>query len=192
MKPKLIIIEGAQGAGKTTLTDYIRNRLPYTNLYRLSGHSDSSEQGYFKSKKVFDALLEYVKALENSDVNLLFDRTFFSEEVYTRLGYKEYLFTPEYQRYVEILNGLDYEIYFIVLYLEDTENFRRRLNREGKAKVDYAKFDVTNSVNQQNMYLKLADEILESEYKNIHVLKIPNDTKNHAKSIIDELFIQNK
>lgn len=192
MKPKLIIIEGAQGAGKTTLTDYIRNRLPYTNLYRLSGHSDSTEQGYFKSKKIFDALLEYVKALENSDVNLLFDRTFFSEEVYTRLGYKEYLFTPEYQRYVEILNGLDYEIYFIVLYLEDTENFRRRLNREGKAKVDYAKFDVTNSVNQQNMYLKLADEILESEYKNIHVLKIPNDTRNHAKSIIDELFIENK
>lgn len=192
MKPKLIIIEGAQGAGKTTLTDYIRNRLPYTNLYRLSGHSDSSEQGYFKSKKVFDALLEYVKALENSDVNLLFDRTFFSEEVYTRLGYKEYLFTPEYQKYVELLNSLDYEIYFIVLYLEDTENFKRRLNREGKAKVDYAKFDVTNSVNQQNMYLKLADEILESEYKNIHVLKIPNDTKNHAKSIIDELFIENK
>ena len=192
MKPKLIIIEGAQGAGKTTLTDYIRNRLPYTNLYRLSGHSDSSEQGYFKSKKVFDALLEYVKALENSDVNLLFDRTFFSEEVYTRLGYKEYLFTPEYQKYVELLNSLDYEIYFIVLYLEDTENFKRRLNREGKAKVDYAKFDVTNSVNQQNMYLKLADEILESEYKNIHVLKIPNDTENHAKSIIDELFIQNE
>lgn len=192
MKPKLIIIEGAQGAGKTTLTDYIRNRLPYTNLYRLSGHSDSSKQGYFKSKKVFDALLEYVKALENSDVNLLFDRTFFSEEVYTRLGYKEYLFTPEYKRYVELLNSLDYEIYFIVLYLEDTENFKKRLSREGKAKIDYAKFDVTNSVNQQNMYLKLADEILESEYKNIHVLKIPNDTENHAKSIINELFIQNK
>ena len=40
MKPALIIMEGAQGVGKTTLTDYIRNSLPYTNLYRLSGHSD--------------------------------------------------------------------------------------------------------------------------------------------------------
>ena len=116
MKPALIIMEGAQGVGKTTLTDYIRNSLPYTNLYRLSGHSDASEQGYFKSKKIFDALMQYVKDLENTDVNLLFDRTFFSEEVYTRLGYKSYSFTPLYKEYLEFLNSLDYDIYFIVLF----------------------------------------------------------------------------
>ena len=42
---KIIIVEGAQGAGKTTVTDYIRYALKYTNLYRLCGTSDSSKEG---------------------------------------------------------------------------------------------------------------------------------------------------
>ena len=37
---KLIVVEGAQGAGKTTVTDFLRHSLSYTNLYRLSGTSD--------------------------------------------------------------------------------------------------------------------------------------------------------
>ena len=39
---KLIVVEGPQGAGKTTITDYLRYAIPYTNLYRLSGTADSS------------------------------------------------------------------------------------------------------------------------------------------------------
>ena len=46
---KLIVIEGAQGAGKTTITDYIRYSLSCTNLYRLSGTRDSSPTGLEKS-----------------------------------------------------------------------------------------------------------------------------------------------
>ena len=34
---KIIIVEGAQGAGKTTITDYIRHAIPYTNLYKGKG-----------------------------------------------------------------------------------------------------------------------------------------------------------
>lgn len=192
MEPALIIMEGAQGVGKTTLTDYIRNSLPYTNLYRLSGHSDSSEQGYFKSKKVFDALLQYVKQLENCDVNLLFDRTFFSEEVYTRLGYKEYSFTPLYKEYLQQLNSLDYDIYFIVLYLKDVELFKQRLNREGKAKVDYAKFDISNSIKQQNMYLTIADEIEKGGYDNIKVIRLATDEEHEVKKAISDMFWNNK
>ena len=33
---KIIVIEGAQGAGKTTITDYLRNSVKHTNLFRLS------------------------------------------------------------------------------------------------------------------------------------------------------------
>ena len=42
---KLIIVEGPQGAGKTTVTDFIRFSLPYTNLYRLGGTSDKTITG---------------------------------------------------------------------------------------------------------------------------------------------------
>ena len=53
---KLIIVEGPQGAGKTTVTDFIRHALPYTNLYRLSGTSDSSPTGRNKSKEMYTDL----------------------------------------------------------------------------------------------------------------------------------------
>ena len=46
---KLIVIEGPQGAGKTTVTDFIRHKIPYTNLYRLNGTADSSPTGREKS-----------------------------------------------------------------------------------------------------------------------------------------------
>lgn len=36
-KQKLIIVEGPQGTGKTTLTNYLRDNIPGSNLYRLSG-----------------------------------------------------------------------------------------------------------------------------------------------------------
>ena len=42
---KLIVVEGAQGAGKTTITDFIRHSLAYTNLYRLSGTNDTTPAG---------------------------------------------------------------------------------------------------------------------------------------------------
>ena len=42
---KIIIVEGAQGAGKTTVTDFLRYAVKYTNLYRLTGTADSSKEG---------------------------------------------------------------------------------------------------------------------------------------------------
>ena len=55
-KEKIIIVEGPQGAGKTTITDYLRNTLPYTNLYRLSGISDSTKAGLEKVNKYYETL----------------------------------------------------------------------------------------------------------------------------------------
>ena len=55
---KIIIVEGAQGAGKTTITDYIRHAIPYTNLYRLSGTADSSKEGKIKAKKIYEDLVD--------------------------------------------------------------------------------------------------------------------------------------
>ena len=42
-----------------------------------------------------------------------------------------------------------------------------------KGHYKYAKFNKESSINQQNAYLKLADEISE-KYKNIHVVKFDN------------------
>lgn len=189
MKPALIIIEGAQGVGKTTVTDYIRNKMPYTNLYRLSGHSDITKEGYNKSKKMYNDLFDYMKNLENTDVNLLFDRTFFSEEVYTRLGYKEYSFTDLYEELLVKLNNLDFDIYYFVLSLKNVELFKERLDRKDKAKVKYVDFDISNSVKQQNMYLQTAKEVKE-KCNNVKVYTLENDKVNQAIDFIQELFVE--
>ena len=62
---KLVIVEGPQGVGKTTITDFIRHTMKYTNLYRLSGTSDSTKAGLEKATKMYTDLQEYIKTLEN-------------------------------------------------------------------------------------------------------------------------------
>jgi predicted ABC-type ATPase len=186
---KLIIVEGPQGAGKTTVTDFIRHGLKYTNLYRLCGTADSTPTGKQKAKDMYVDLLEYMKKLENKSINLVFDRTFFTEEIYSRLKFKQYDFSDVYYELVEEFNKLDYDIYYITLYLEDTNLYTSRLARDGKAITDYAKFNINSSINQQEEYLKMADEI-SSKYSNIKVFKVSNDNdeqelKSKIRSILN-------
>lgn len=183
-KSKLIIVEGAQGVGKTTITDYLRDSLKHTNLYRLNGISDASKTGYEKSKKMYDNLLSYMKNMENLNINLVFDRTFFTEENYCRLGFKEYSFTDVYNELVEKLSNLDFDIYYITLYLSDENKFEERLNREGKAGPEYAKYKSDNSKKQQKVYLEMAEE-LKNKYKNIKNIKI--DTNNDLNLIKQQI-----
>lgn len=168
---KLIVIEGAQGAGKTTITDYIRYSLSCTNLYRLSGTRDSSPTGIEKSISMYEILLDYIKKLENTSVNLLFDRTFFTEEVYCRLGKKQYSFTEEYNKLLERFSKLDFDIYYVTLYLDDESKYAERLERSGKAVYESSKFGVENSITQQKEYLKMSKEI-EKKYPKIKVINI--------------------
>lgn len=185
---KIIIVEGAQGAGKTTITDFIRNNIPHTNLYRLNGTSDSSPSGKLKAKTMYINLINYMKTLENANINLLFDRTFFSEEVYCRLGLKEYTFTDVYKELLKALTEMDFEIYYLTLYLHDESEYDKRLQRADKAdNTKYSHFSTNNSINQQRTYLKLADEI-STNYPNIHVIKLDNmkpleETENFLKEL---------
>jgi len=187
-RSKIIIVEGAQGAGKTTITDYLRYTVKHTNLYRLSGVSDSTITGLEKSKKMYYDLLDYMKKMENLDINLLFDRTFFTEENYCRLGKKEYSFTEVYNDLMKIFSKLDFDIYYFTLYLEDESLYEERLKRDGKVEPAYAKFSSENSIMQQREYLKMADEI-KVNYPNINVYKIENgkdleETKEELKNIL--------
>ena len=171
---KLIVVEGAQGAGKTTITDFLRYSLSYTNLYRLCGTSDSTKTGLKKATDMYETLLDYVEKLENLSINLVFDRTFFTEENYCRLGKKEYSFTEEYNKLLERFSKLDFEIYYITLYLEDENLYNERLKRAQKAVFKNSAFGVENSIGQQRVYLEMAKEIKE-KYPNINVINVKSD-----------------
>lgn len=181
---KLIVVEGAQGVGKTTYTDFLRYSLGYTNLYRLCGTADSTKTGYQKAVTMYENLLDYIKSLENTSINLVFDRTFFTEENYCRLGKKEYSFTDEYEKLLERFSKLDFDIYYITLYLEDEQVFTKRLEREGKAVFKNSEYGTENSIMQQREYLKMAEEIKE-KYPNIKTINIKTD--QYQKAVEEEL-----
>lgn len=186
---KIIVIEGAQGAGKTTITDFLRHSLSYTNLYRLCGTSDTTITGKKKAEEMYIDLIEYMEKMENKSINLLFDRIFFSEENYCRLGKKEYSFTDIYDKLLERFSKLDFEIYYITIYLEDENLYNERLGREDKAIFKGSEFKAQNSINQQKIYLQMAEEIKE-KYPKIKVINIANDkeideTKQKLRKILN-------
>ena len=171
---KLIVVEGAQGAGKTTVTDFLRYSLSYTNLYRLCGTSDTSKEGKKKAEEMYVNLLEYIKKMENKSINLVFDRTFFTEENYYRNKKKDYTFTDVYEKLLDDFSKLDFDIYYITLYLKDVEKYNERLGRKGKATFKNSKFEAQNSIRQQEVYLEMAEDI-KNRYPNIKVINLMND-----------------
>ena len=180
----IIIIEGPQGSGKSTMANFLRDNLASSNLYRLTGIKDKSESGLEKNKTMYLGLINYMESLEDTELNLIFDRTFFTEEVYSKLGYKNYNFDEIYERLLKKLSELDFNIYFVVLYLKDTEIYTTRLRRQHH---QYQAFSKDNSVNQQNAYLELLKNI---KYKSIHKIKIATDDFSKAyKKLINEISI---
>ncbi len=182
-KNRIIIIEGPQGTGKTTLANYLRENIASSNLYRLSGQKDKTISGKEVSKKMYNALLSYLEAMQDVGMDLIFDRTFFTEEVYARLGYKEYSFSDVYQDLLQKINSLNYDIYFCLLYLKNPELYRERLQRESHH--NYQSFSLENSVNQQNVYLEISQELKDTT---INVLEIPMDNFAESYQLIRKKF----
>ena len=187
-KNTLIIVEGPQGAGKSTFTNYLRENLALADLHRLTGIKDKSKTGLAKVTKRFMREMDYIRqGCSPDDPTMIYDRNFFTDEVYARLGYKEYSFAETYQNLLKQLDEMDLEIYLVILYLENENLYKERL--ASRDKFEYQKFDVENSINQQREYLKLADEI-EKQTKNIKVIRFANDTEEKFKSKVKEIFGQ--
>ncbi len=185
MKNRLIIVEGPQGTGKTSLTNYLRDNIASSNLYRLAGQKDKTLTGKKYSEIMYKALLDYLERMQIVPMTILFDRTFFSEEVYARLGYKEYSFSDIYEKLVKKLNDLNYDIYFLSLYLEDEKLYEARLARERHH--NYQAFSIENSSNQQRVYKELGEEIIK-KYNNIKVFRIAMDNFEKAYKEINEIL----
>ncbi len=183
---KIIVVEGPQGAGKTTITDFIRHKIAYTNLYRLSGSNDSTPSGKAKSVEMYIDLLDYIEKLQNKNINLCFDRTFFSEAIYCRLGFKEYSYDDVFDKFLERFANFDFDIYYITLYLSNAKEFEKRLLRSDKGVTKYAKFSTDSSVKQQEEYLKMAEEIKQKYGDKIHVINI--DTCKEIEKVEEEII----
>ena len=182
-KNRMIIVEGPQGTGKTTLAEYLRDNIPASNLYRLSGQRDKSESGKKLSEYMYQIQMDYLEKMGIVPMDLIFDRTFFTEEVYARLGYKDYSFTDVYQELVSRLEKTGYDIYLVLLYLEDTNLYVSRLQR--KQHHNYQDFSLQNSIDQQETYLQLGKEL---ESSSIHVMPLAMDDFDTSYQEINKVF----
>ena len=182
----IIIVEGPQGVGKTTFTNYLRENMAATDLYRLSGIKDRNETGLAKIRTKYEKLIEYMENCE--DINMIFDRTFFTNEVYSRLGYQKYSFNETYQSLLLKLDNMQntdkYDIYLVMAYLQDESLYETRVKRD---KHQYQKFEVESSILQQREYLKMADEV-EKQTKNIKVIRFENDTQEMFEENVQTYF----
>ena len=186
MKDIIIIAEGPQGVGKTTVTNYLREHIAATDLYRLSGIKDKTESGKEKIKLKYNKLIDYI---ENCcDINMIFDRTFFTNQIYSRLGYQKYDFTDVYEHLLNRLDNMkniqNYDVYLMMLYLKDENLYTQRIKRD---KHQYQKFEAESSIIQQREYLKMADEV-EKSTENIKVIKFENDNENIFQENIKKYF----
>lgn len=182
MRDTILIVEGPQGTGKTTVTNYLREKMSATDLYRLSGIKDKTETGKEKIKIKYEKLLDYIENCK--DINMIFDRNFFSNEVYARLGYQKYNFADVYENLLNRLDNIDADIYLVILYLEEEAEFENRLKRD---KHEYQKFEVQSSILQQREYLKLADEV-EKQAKNIKVIRFNTDNDGKFEERMEKYF----
>lgn len=183
-KGNIIIIEGPQGVGKSTMANFVRDNLAASNLYHLSGIKDKTITGYEKNKTMYLGLINYIESLEETELNLIFDRTFFTEQVFCKLGYKDYLFDDVYKKLLKKMANLDYNIYLVILYLKDTSIYETRLVRQHHG---YQKFSIQGSIDQQNEYLGMLKNI---KCPNIKKITIPTDDFDKAyKKLISSIAV---
>jgi adenylate kinase family enzyme len=152
-KSRIIIIEGAQGAGKSTTTNLLREKMTSVNLIRMSGVKDKSITGKSKSFRVHKTTLEMIEKLYDCDINFVLDRSFLSEVLYCELGFKPYTSEGWEDYFKTVMKSLTkkYRLEFVLL-KPDKEELKERLNRN---KGEYQSFTVESSILQTNKYIEL-------------------------------------
>lgn len=152
-KPFLLIIEGAQGSGKTTICNALKNKLTCTNFFSLSGlPKDSSAELVFNTRYNELTVPSLIKC---SGLNIVYERSFFSDRVYQYMGLKPYTpneFDEYYKKLVEQLVKLQEDYRVIIVNLCAHKNqFADRLQRN-KEQYENASFSVESSIHQDNFY----------------------------------------
>ena len=195
-KPQIIVVEGPQGAGKTTITNLIREQLAHTNMLRLTGgKSDSLEMikaNYGAIQDMLDTL-----AMNSVDINYVFDRTFTTEWCYRRLGYKGDDVNSFDGIGRELINRLvnlhtKYNITFVVLTATE-EEMAERLLRD-KPQYNNVKFCVENSKKQEEMFIEILDKEVDKSKANIIIYNNSRQksTEENTNELLNKIYAMNK
>lgn len=195
MIKNLIIVEGAQGVGKGTITTALRERLTSTNLMRLAGLPiTSTAELVFENRRNEMAFMQYSEGL-----NWVLDRSYITDLIYQKMGKKPYTYSY-FSTYRDKLDNqlmyltFKYNVYLVLLKASENE-FVRRLYRPNKVAYENMAFSAKSSMTQQHFYDIEFDRIYElikpKAVNKFEVLKInttsnPEVTINYIMGAINE------
>lgn len=189
----IIIVEGANCTGKSTLSQILQLKIKYSLMVKLAPSPNYFEKlnGNYE-KNMYYQTFELIKSV--SENNVILDRYFFSEYVYSQI-YKEY--TIDYfNELVNKLDSLNRNIYVILL----TTSFENMLLRINDRKSITNKDEIYGSKNLEiaNEYLKAQKLFIEKfdDIKGINIKKLiyNNDLsiENAVKTIMEFVYEETK
>lgn len=184
MKSKIIIVEGATGVWKSTVTNKLRELIPSSLLFRLSGlpkETDSAINCFL----YHSAILNAIDDCSRSGLNVIIDRSFVSNYIYSQLGLKDYDFTQEMKQSLLTLRHLsrNYDIYYFTLTAEE-DDYIDRLKRD---KAEYINFSVESSMQQQEKYLTFHKQYKCVNYIRFNLISTHDTTSDEVTNRIMEL-----
>ena len=182
----LIIVEGPRGVGKTTIVQAIRNTIPQTMVFQLTGLNKTPTE----KEDVYNHYLNlhtFLKDEKKFSYNLVLDRSFFTEEIMAKL-YKDYTFDEECNELLEDLVDIGINIVVINLFISE-EMYNKRLQREGKVEFQNLKYAAKDSIREQEEYKKMFERLKDefSAHKNLHIQNYYNGGELSKNQIIDEI-----
>lgn len=186
---RIMIFEGGRGTGKSTLTSKMRQTIKETTLINFTGFHDDGEEGLRKVSEYYDSWMQLLFSLSGHDSNLIFDRFYFSERVFSPL-YKTYDFTDKYNQLNDLLEDLSkmgVQIDIVFLTIEDRDELQQRLIRD-KIPFGKAEESVEQTLKQQEKYNRIFNHI-DYNYgnENLKVHTIDTSGKN-PQEVYDEVL----
>lgn len=159
-KPILLIIEGSICSGKSSLSKSLREQLPHTMLMDLSSiEKDNEPNSYMYHANVMNMILD----MKGYGTNFVLSRSYISNEIYARLGKKDYDNSRNFRILTNKLELLQYwyDVKIVILASNPNE-YERRLNKRNKFElIPHTKEE---ALAQQKQYLLIADELRNARF----------------------------
>ncbi|EWH19968.1 hypothetical protein [Bacillus haynesii] len=172
----LIILEGARGAGKSSVAYKLRQRLKHSTLINPTGFHEDGDEGLAKISNYYEGIFDllYKWKARVSDYTTILDRFFPTEMVFSSL-YKEYDFHQKFKSLCKLLPTLDDDIYIFFFTVSNKDTLKERLNRD-KIQFGQVEESVEESLKQQDAYFKYINKLKEYadflNWKNLKLIEI--------------------